>query len=286
MQPAAPTGATIVHLSNNLELKSLSRRSVMQKFLLYSSALVVLSGVAEAACIQTPTCSSLGYTSSQSCSGGIKCPFGNAWNCTAANNTTEITNLKTEVTNLKTQISAINTNITNITNRVTNIENNTSSSNQYSDACIGCVIGNYYASGKCYTRSDLEINHFLSEGYVVSKRNGKCYYYRFGSWATIPYNEWLERKDSADTKMQMQNMCNAVSLAGGLNKGFIITASVKILNTGTTENPRYRADFRTESCGDVNIEATDFGAKGEEGQSLEDFKNNLRVPWFPEPQTF
>ena len=59
----------------------------MRKFLLMSSALVVsglLSGVAEAACIQTPTCSSLGYTSSSSCEGGIKCPFGNAWNCTAS----------------------------------------------------------------------------------------------------------------------------------------------------------------------------------------------------------
>ena len=59
----------------------------MRKFLLYSSALVaggLLNGLAEAACIQTPTCSSLGYTSSSSCDGGIKCPFGNAWNCTAS----------------------------------------------------------------------------------------------------------------------------------------------------------------------------------------------------------
>ena len=57
----------------------------MRKFLLYSSALALgLSGVAEAACIQTPTCSSLGYTSTSSCTGGTKCPFGNAWNCTAS----------------------------------------------------------------------------------------------------------------------------------------------------------------------------------------------------------
>ena len=58
----------------------------MRKFLLYSSALAVLglSGVAEAACIQTPTCSSLGYTSTSSCTGGTKCPFGNYWNCTAS----------------------------------------------------------------------------------------------------------------------------------------------------------------------------------------------------------
>ena len=35
----------------------------MKKFLLYSTAFVVLSGTAEAACIQTPSCSSLGYSS-------------------------------------------------------------------------------------------------------------------------------------------------------------------------------------------------------------------------------
>ena len=45
---------------------------------------MLLNGVAEAACIQTPSCSSLGYESTSSCSGGIKCPFGNAWNCTLA----------------------------------------------------------------------------------------------------------------------------------------------------------------------------------------------------------
>ncbi len=63
----------------------------MRKFLLYSSALVLgLSGVAEAACIQTPTCSSLGYTSSSACTGGVKCPFGNAWNCTVVDKITEL----------------------------------------------------------------------------------------------------------------------------------------------------------------------------------------------------
>ena len=70
----------------------------MRKILLMSSALVVsglLSGAAEAACIQTPTCSSLGYTSSSSCTGGTKCPFGNAWNCTVV----DLTNKITEITN-------------------------------------------------------------------------------------------------------------------------------------------------------------------------------------------
>ena len=85
----------------------------MRKFLLYSSALMVsglLSGAAEAACIQTPTCSSLGYTSSSSCTGGIKCPFGNAWNCTLINKITEIEKKVTEIINNGGGSSGSNTN--------------------------------------------------------------------------------------------------------------------------------------------------------------------------------
>ena len=108
----------------------------MRKFLLMSSALVaggLLSGVAKAACIQTPTCSSLGYDSSSSCSGGIKCPFGNAWNCTGPNNTTEINKLKTEISSMKTDI-------TNIKNKITELENNTGSGK--------CQIGSFLFSDK------------------------------------------------------------------------------------------------------------------------------------------
>ena len=86
----------------------------MRKFLLYSSALFaggLLNGVANAACIQTPSCSSLGYESTSSCSGGIKCPFGNAWNCTLINKinpiTTQITNLTTRVTTLETKVTEL-----------------------------------------------------------------------------------------------------------------------------------------------------------------------------------
>ena len=89
------------------------RRKKMRKFLLYSSALMVsglLSGAAEAACIQTPTCSSLGYTSSSSCTGGIKCPFGNAWNCTLINKITEIEKKVTEIINNGGGSSGSNTN--------------------------------------------------------------------------------------------------------------------------------------------------------------------------------
>ena len=53
----------------------------MRKILLYSSAWALLSGTAEAGCIQTPSCSSLGYSSATACEGGLKCPWGNAWFC-------------------------------------------------------------------------------------------------------------------------------------------------------------------------------------------------------------
>ena len=63
----------------------------MRKILLASAGVMVMSaGMAYAACIPTPSCASLGYESSSSCEGGIKCPFGNAWNCTLVNKITEI----------------------------------------------------------------------------------------------------------------------------------------------------------------------------------------------------
>ena len=90
----------------------------MKQYLFLTSALVVsglLSGVAEAACIQTPSCSSLGYTSSQSCNGGVKCPFGNAWNCTASD-------LSAQITELTNKITEQTNKITEITNKITTIE--------------------------------------------------------------------------------------------------------------------------------------------------------------------
>ena len=71
----------------------------MKKILLTSAGVMVMSaGTGYAACIPTPSCASLGYESSSSCEGGIKCPFGNAWNCTLADKITEIT---TEITEIK-----------------------------------------------------------------------------------------------------------------------------------------------------------------------------------------
>ena len=63
----------------------------MRKILSASAGVMVMSaGTVYAACIPTPSCSSLGYESSSSCEGGLKCPFGNAWNCTLVNKITEI----------------------------------------------------------------------------------------------------------------------------------------------------------------------------------------------------
>ena len=63
----------------------------MKKILLASAGVMAVSaGTVYAACIPTPSCSSLGYESSSSCEGGIKCPFGNAWNCTVINKVNEI----------------------------------------------------------------------------------------------------------------------------------------------------------------------------------------------------
>ena len=70
----------------------------MKKILLASVGIIISTGTVYAACIPTPNCSSLGYESSSSCEGGIKCPFGNAWNCTLADKINEIT---TEITEIK-----------------------------------------------------------------------------------------------------------------------------------------------------------------------------------------
>ena len=104
----------------------------MRKFLLYSSTFMLLNGVAEAACIQTPSCSSLGYESTSSCSGGIKCPFGNAWNCTLIN---KINSITTQITNLTNKI-------TTIEEKIVKIESSTSSSN--------CIVGDIlYSDMSC-----------------------------------------------------------------------------------------------------------------------------------------
>lgn len=76
------------------------------KKILYATTTFILCGFtaqSHAACIATPTCSSLGYTSSSSCEGGIKCPFGEAWNCDSAQKITELT---TKITELEKEIDS------------------------------------------------------------------------------------------------------------------------------------------------------------------------------------
>ena len=120
----------------------------MRKFLLYSSALALgLSGAAEAACIQTPTCSSLGYTSTSSCTGGTKCPFGNYWNCDAIN---KINSLNSQITNLTNKITEQTNTITNLETQITEIRKEVTTSN--------CLVGDILYS-------DMTCN----PNYVVSK---------------------------------------------------------------------------------------------------------------------
>ena len=53
------------------------------KKILYTTTAFILCGIAQsqAACIATPSCTTLGYTESSSCDGGLKCPFGSYWYC-------------------------------------------------------------------------------------------------------------------------------------------------------------------------------------------------------------
>ena len=139
----------------------------MKKYLFLTSAFVaggLLSGVAEAACIQTPSCSSLGYTSTSSCTGGVKCPFGNAWNCDSVNKITELTN---KITELET--------------KVTTVENNSTAGPR----CADCKVGDYVCAGQCfspekayyYDTTRLEGERWLNNlctGFVIEKSNGEC----------------------------------------------------------------------------------------------------------------
>ena len=55
----------------------------MKRIFYYTTTAIIIScGISQAqTCVPTPTCSSLGYTSSSACDGGLKCPFGEAWYC-------------------------------------------------------------------------------------------------------------------------------------------------------------------------------------------------------------
>ena len=55
----------------------------MKKLLYTTTAFVLCGGIvqANAACIATPSCYDMGYSSTSSCEGGLKCPFGSYWYC-------------------------------------------------------------------------------------------------------------------------------------------------------------------------------------------------------------
>ena len=76
----------------------------MKRIFYYTTTAIIIScGITQAqTCVPTPTCSSLGYTSSTACDGGLKCPFGNYWNCDLANKINEVT---TQLTELKNEIA-------------------------------------------------------------------------------------------------------------------------------------------------------------------------------------
>ena len=78
----------------------------MKRIFYYTTTAIIIScGITQAqTCVPTPTCSTLGYTSTTACDGGLKCPFGNYWNCDLANKITELTNKITEQTNKITEI--------------------------------------------------------------------------------------------------------------------------------------------------------------------------------------
>ena len=167
----------------------------MKQYLLLTSAFVaggLLSGTAGAACIKTPTCSSLGYESTTSCTGGVKCPFGNAWNCTGPNNTTKI--------------NSINTSITNILNRITKLENNSGSGSGSgagsgsgsgaSSLCESCNVGDFICGGKCYAPSIAIKGRLASDCtyYVSKKENGVCTRITtgYGPAKTLTAQEWAK----------------------------------------------------------------------------------------------
>ena len=64
----------------------------MKKILYTTTAFVLCGGIvqANAACIATPSCTAMGYSSTSSCTNGIKCPFGNYWNCDLSNKIAEL----------------------------------------------------------------------------------------------------------------------------------------------------------------------------------------------------
>ena len=248
----------------------------MRKILLMSSALVVsglLSGVADAACIQTPTCSSLGYTSSSSCTGGTKCPFGNAWNCTGPNNTTEIKNIKNEITNIK--------------NRITKLENNSGSGSGtgsgsgaggYSQACSGCQVGDLYNGSSCY--SFLLITT-VGGYFVYEKENGKCkaMSLKESESMTVDYLKGgiVETDKAGEMICRLFNMVTPkLSINSYFNVGYHDSWSVPGIYEGNDGKIHLSGSLTVyRSCSRANTK--DFNYEGDE-VGVEQYLSQFRMP--------
>lgn len=85
----------------------------MKKVLLFTTALslsfIQHTSLAQSACVSTPSCAELGYNASSCPNGGLKCPFGNTWNC-------EITNYKDKITELEKELEDLEQNINELAN--------------------------------------------------------------------------------------------------------------------------------------------------------------------------
>ncbi len=111
----------------------------MKRIFYYTTTAIIIScGITQAqTCVPTPTCSTLGYTSSTACDSGIKCPFGEAWNCSTNDIKTEITEKITELTNK----------ITEQTNKITEIEQKVEDLETPKEVCyIGSIL---YSDKSC-----------------------------------------------------------------------------------------------------------------------------------------
>ncbi len=237
----------------------------MRKILLMSSALVVsglLSGAAEAACIQTPSCSSLGYESTSACEGGLKCPFGNAWNCTGPNNTTEINKLKTEITNIK--------------KKITELENN-SGSGGYSQACIGCQVGDLYNGSNCYSFSLVTTDG----GYFVyEKENGKCKAMSLqeSESMTVDYLKGgiVETDKAGEMICRLFNIVNPNHINSIFNVGYYDSWSVPGIYEGNDGKIHLSGSLTVyRSCSRANTK--NFNYEGDE-VGVEQYLSQFRMP--------
>ena len=118
------------------------------KKIFYLSTAFILCGMAQsqASCIQTPSCTSLGYTKTSSCTNGLKCPFGNYWYCPSSSGSSSGSGSGTGAGE--------------------------------SSLCSSCNVGDFICGGVCYAPSVVvsERGALASDcTYLVTEKvNGKC----------------------------------------------------------------------------------------------------------------